>query len=184
MKITPTKFKGVLIIEPEIFEDNRGYFKETFNKEIFKINKLPYNFVQDNQSISLAGVIRGIHYQKGKDAQGKLISVTCGSVKDVIVDLNPKSKTFGEHISIFLSADNNTFIYIPPGYGHGFLALEDHTIFNYKVTKKYNPDSEGGIIWNDSDLNIDWELDELKHTCTIISKKDSKLSTFKEYANK
>lgn len=183
MKITKTIFKGVIIIEPEIYKDNRGAFKEVFNKQEFKKHQLPYLFVQDNQSISRKGVIRGIHYQKGKFAQGKLVTVNRGAVNDIIVDLNKKSKMFGKYIMIKLTEDNNKLIYIPPGYGHGFISLIDNTLFSYKVTKQYNPKAEGGIVWNDPNINIDWGLKYLNIEQPIISHKDLKLQTLLQYKN-
>ena len=173
MKVTETKLKGCFIIEPAIFEDDRGYFYESFN--IKKLNEAigkNINFVQDNQSYSYRGVIRAIHYQTGEFAQAKLVRVLSGRVLDVAVDLRKNSPTFGQHVTQELSAENKIQLFIPRGFGHGFSVLSDTAEFFYKCDNFYNKDSEGGIIYNDPGLSIDWQLavDEIK-----VSKKDLEL---------
>jgi dTDP-4-dehydrorhamnose 3,5-epimerase len=173
MIVKETKLEGCYILQPQIFEDKRGYFIENYNKNQFqKATGLDIDFVQHNESQSSRGVLRGLHYQRGRHAQAKLVNVTVGKVLDVVVDIRPKSPTFGEHFSLILSSENKTQLYIPRGFAHGFLTLEDHTIFNYKCDNYYNKASEGGIIYNDSSLNIDWQLPESDF---IISEKDLRL---------
>lgn len=168
-----TKLKGCFIIEPQVFEDKRGYFVENYNQKSFKkALGLDVNFVQDNESKSSKGVLRGLHYQTGEFAQAKLVRVIKGSVLDVVVDLRPKSPTFGEHLSIELSEQNKTQFFVPRGFAHGFLVLEDNTIFSYKCDNFYNKQSEGGIIFNDEKLAIDWKLSAQE---LIISDKDKEL---------
>lgn len=170
MKITPTEFRGLYVLSPTIFKDNRGYFMESFNILDFNSQiKLPSNFVQDNESQSKKMVLRGMHYQKGDFAQSKLVRVITGSVLDVVVDIRPKSKTFGKHFSIVLDNIEKKQLFIPKGFAHGFLTLSDNTIFSYKCDNFYNKNVEGGINPFDTDLNIDWgfKQDEL-----ILSDKD------------
>ena len=178
MLVTETKLKGCFILQPTIFKDKRGYFIESFNKETFnRTLKLDVNFVQDNESQSSKGVLRGLHYQTGIHAQAKLVRVVKGRVLDVVVDMRKDSKTFGDHFSIELNAENKTQLYVPRGFAHGFIVLEDETIFSYKCDNVYNKASEGGIIYNDLDLNINWELPE---SSFIISEKDATLPKFKD----
>lgn len=167
MKFTPTAFDGLLIIQPSVYGDNRGYFFESYNAEIFKAHGLQLNFVQDNQSMSHKGALRGLHFQAPPFAQGKLVRVVRGAVKDVVVDIRKNSKTYGQHYSLILSEQNNTMIWIPEGFAHGFATLEDNTLFSYKCTGVYDKKSEGGIYWNDSDVAIDWGI-----TDPILSDKD------------
>lgn len=170
MKVTETKLKGCFILEPNIFNDERGYFFESFNSNIFnKTIGQKINFVQDNQSYSFKGVIRAIHYQIGEHAQAKLVRVLSGKVLDVAVDLRQDSPTFGQHVAIELSSENKKQLFIPRGFGHGFSVLSETAEFFYKCDNFYNKDSEGGIIYNDPDLNIDWQLpvDDIK-----VSQKD------------
>lgn len=177
MKITETKLKGCLILQPEIFKDNRGSFFEVFKKkELEQFLGESIDFVQENKSISKKGVLRGLHFQIGEAAQAKLVSVQKGEVVDVIVDIRPDSKTFGEYIKVNLSDKNYTSIFIPRDMAHGFLAMTEGTVFTYKCDNYYNPKMESGIIYNDSDLGIDWEfpLSEL-----IISDKDRMLPALK-----
>ena len=178
MNITETKLKGCFLIEPKLFTDQRGVFFEVFRKDELE-NKLGYeiNLVQENQSISRKGVLRGLHFQKGNAAQAKFVTVTKGEVLDVVVDLRYGSQTYGEHFKIRLSDQNRNCLFIPRGMAHGFLALSDHTAFSYKCDNYYNPTEEGGIVFHDTDLNIDWELpiSEL-----LLSEKDLNLPTFKE----
>ena len=178
MLIQETKLKGCYILHPKLFEDKRGYFIESFNETAFKEQiKQNVSFVQDNESKSAKGVLRGLHYQKGKHAQAKLVRVVSGSVIDVVVDLRLNSDTFGQHVSILLSGDNKMQLFVPRGFAHGFLALEENTIFSYKCDNYYNKASERGIIYNDKDLNIDWQI-PLENI--IISEKDRELPSFKE----
>ena len=177
MKITETKLKGCLILEPQIYEDNRGVFYEVFKKkELESFLGYEVDFVQENSSISKKGVLRGLHFQTGDSAQAKLVSVQKGEVVDVIVDVRSDSASYGQHIKINLSETNKKSIFIPKGMAHGFLALTDQVVFNYLCDDYYNPKEESGIIYNDPDLAIDWNypLSEL-----IVSEKDLLLPTFK-----
>ena len=181
MRVKETKLKGCFIIEPKLFEDDRGFFFESFNKGAFEeqIGK-KVNFVQDNQSKSSKGVLRGLHFQTGKFAQAKLISVIKGKVLDVCVDIRKDSPTFGKYFSIILDAIQHKQLYIPKGFAHGFLVLEDDTIFSYKCDNYYHKASESGILFNDENLNINWGLpiNEL-----ILSEKDKKLPTLEKLLN-
>ncbi len=178
MLATETKLKGCYILQPTIFKDKRGYFIESFNIDTFnKTLNLDVNFLQDNESQSSKGVLRGLHYQIGEHAQAKLVRVVTGRVLDVVVDVRKDSKTFGAHFSIELNEENKTQLYVPVGFAHGFIVLEDNTIFSYKCDKFYNKASEAGIIYNDQDLNINWELAEKEF---IISEKDKVLPKFKD----
>ncbi|MBP0903722.1 dTDP-4-dehydrorhamnose 3,5-epimerase [Mariniflexile gromovii] len=173
-----TKLKGCFIIEPKVFSDNRGYFMESYNKEIFDSGiGEPVNFVQDNQSFSSRGVIRGLHYQIGNHAQAKLVRVLSGRVLDVAVDLRKGSPSFGEYVAVELSGQNKKQLYIPRGFAHGFAVLSETAEFFYKCDNYYNKESEGGILYNDSTLNINWELPLSEH---LISEKDSVLPKFKD----
>lgn len=170
MNFIPTKLEGCIVIEPKIFNDERGCFLESYNENTFQkgIGK-QIHFVQDNQSYSTKGVLRGLHYQTGEHAQAKLVRVLQGEVLDVVVDLRPGSKTYGEYVSVLLSAENQKQLFIPRGFAHGFLVVSDTATFFYKCDNFYNKESEGGIIYNDGSLNIDWKfpIEEL-----IISDKD------------
>lgn len=179
MIVTETFLKGCFTIKPNVFEDKRGSFFEAFNHKKFeeKIGS-KVNFVQDNQSISQKGVLRGLHMQKGKFSQSKLVRVIKGKVLDVAVDIRANSSTFGEIFSIILSGDNNKQLFVPKGFLHGFSVLEEHTIVAYKCDNYYHKEAECGVIYNDEDLNIDWMLDEKE---IIVSEKDRKLKTFKEF---
>ena len=171
MKVTETFIKGCFVIEPAVFSDERGSFFESFNQKTFEEKTgLKINFVQDNQSISQKGVLRGLHLQKGEFAQAKLVRVIKGKVLDVAVDVRKDSPTYGKHFSIELSGENNKQLFVPRGFLHGFATLEDNTIFAYKCDNYYDKDSEVGVIYNDKDLNIDWKLrsDEV-----MLSQKDS-----------
>ncbi|MFP4844578.1 dTDP-4-dehydrorhamnose 3,5-epimerase [Winogradskyella sp. PE311] len=177
MTVQETKLEGCFIIQPQIFEDKRGYFLESFNsKEFYKVTGIKVDFLQDNESQSSKGVLRGLHYQKGKYAQAKLVRVIKGKVLDVVVDLRQNSKTFGQYVSIELSEENKIQVFVPRGFAHGFLVLEDHSIFSYKCDNYYNKDAESGIIFNDRDLNIDWYYPKED---LIISDKDLILPTLK-----
>jgi len=174
MKIIETELSGVLILEPRVFKDDRGSFCETFNERNFEENVLNgLKFVQDNQSISSKNVLRGLHFQNPPYAQGKLVRVIVGSVLDVAVDIRKDSPTYGKHVKVELTADNNRQFWIPPGFAHGFLALEDDTIFSYKCTNYYSPESEGSIKWSDPDLKIDWSIN-----APIVSEKDQEAEDF------
>ena len=179
MKIVNTELEGCFVIEPKVFDDGRGSFFESFNQLNFeKLTGLKTQFVQDNQSTSQKGVLRGLHLQRGKFAQTKLVRVIKGKVLDVVVDVRKNSKTFGEHFSIELSEENNKQLYVPRGFLHGFSVLEDNTIFAYKCDNYYNKLSEDGVLYNDKDLNINWKLDKEE---IILSEKDNFLKTFKEF---
>jgi dTDP-4-dehydrorhamnose 3,5-epimerase len=175
MEIKKTGIEGLIEIVPKIFHDSRGYFLETFNAKILSEAGITLDFVQDNQSYSKKGVLRGLHFQKPPYEQGKLVRVVTGKVLDVAVDLRKGSSTFGKHYSCILDSEINNMLYVPPGFAHGFSALED-ALFLYKCTHCYNKESESGIIWNDVDLNIDWMVEN-----PIVSEKDQMLSTFDSY---
>lgn len=176
--VTETQLKGCFIVQPKVFFDERGLFFESFQKEIFeKAFDQTLNFVQDNQSISKKGVLRGLHFQEGQHAQAKLVQVIKGAVLDVIVDLRRESPSFGEHITIELSDVNKKLIFIPKGMAHGFVVLSEEAIFSYKCDSYYHQPSEKGIIYNDVTLNIDWQYPSEK---VILSEKDAQLPTFKE----
>ena len=178
MKITKTNLEGCFVTEPTIFKDDRGLFYESYQKDEFDANiGEKISFVQDNVSVSKKGVLRGLHYQKGIHAQAKLIQVLKGEALDVVVDLRKGSKTFGKHFKIKISSTNRKSIFIPKGMAHGFLALTEEVIFTYKCDNYYNYMAEGGIVYNDIDLGIDWEY-PMEHI--ILSKKDNNLPTFKE----
>ncbi len=176
MEITKCHIQGLLTIEPTVFGDNRGYFFESFNKDKFDAEVPNISFVQDNQSMSHKGVLRGLHFQIPPFEQGKLVRVIQGSVLDVAVDIRKGSPTYGQHKSILLSGENNLQFWIPPGFAHGFLTLEDNTIFSYKCTGPYSKESERSILWNDKDLNIDWNI-----SSPIVSEKDQIAETFKQF---
>lgn len=178
MNVTETKLKGCFIIEPRVFNDDRGYFFESYNKAAFnKDLSMNVNFVQDNESFSTKGVLRGLHFQKGEFAQAKLVRVTQGEVLDVAVDLRPDSETFLQVETVLLSSENKKQLFVPRGFAHGFIVLSDTVVFNYKCDNVYNKESEGGIIYNDPTLNIDWMLDPSEF---IVSDKDTILPTIKE----
>lgn len=156
MKILATPFEGLYVIEPQVWGDARGHFFESYSEAAFKAAGLPTDFVQDNQSLSAKGILRGLHFQAPPFAQGKLVRVITGAVLDVVVDIRKSSATYGQHYKIELSADNKKMLWVPPGFAHGFVTLEDQTIFVYKVTGLYHKESEGGLLWNDPQLGIDW----------------------------
>ena len=172
-----TEIEGMFIIEPTRFGDERGYFMETYHAGEFKAAGIDVDFVQDNQSKSVKGVLRGLHFQT-KNPQGKLVRVISGEVFDVGVDLRKGSPTFGKWVGAVLSAENGRQLYIPEGFAHGFAVLSDSAEFVYKCTRLYDPTGEGGIIWNDADIAVDWPIDRDK---VILSEKDKKQQTFKEY---
>ena len=173
-----TPIAGLMVIEPKVWKDNRGYFFESFNKKTFHDAGITQEFVQDNQSYSQRGTLRGLHGQADPFAQGKLVRVIQGKVIDIAVDIRKDSATYGKYVSAELSAENFRMFWVPPGFLHGFVTLEDNTIFAYKVSNLYDKASEIGVMWNDPDLNIDWQLplDEV-----ILSEKDTVLPQFKEF---
>lgn len=177
MKIIKTEIENLLIIKPKVFGDERGYFFESYSLAKFVDAGLDYNFIQDNQSKSSYGTIRGLHFQKGDFAQAKLVRVLEGSVIDVVVDLRKDSKTYGKHFAIELSAQNNLQLIIPRGFAHGFSVISKTAIFAYKCDNIYNKDSEGGIAFDDQDLCIDWQIDISN---AIVSEKDKNLPKLKE----
>jgi dTDP-4-dehydrorhamnose 3,5-epimerase len=176
MEIRELELKGVYLIKPNVFEDDRGHFFESFNQSVFKENGLDLNFVQDNQSLSQKGVLRGLHFQKPPYAQGKLIRVIKGRVLDVAVDIRKNSPTYGESIALELSEENKLMFYIPEGFAHGFLTLEDNTIFSYKCTNFFNKASEGSLLWSDVDLNINWG-----NVRPLLSEKDKNAPVFSSF---
>lgn len=178
-KFIETEIKDVYIIEPQVFGDNRGYFMETYNYNDFAAAGLDMKFVQDNQSCSKRGVLRGLHFQKNHP-QGKLVRVIKGKVFDVAVDLRKNSETFGKWTGVILTDENKRQFYIPEGFAHGFLVLSDTAEFVYKCTDFYHPEDDGGIIWNDKDIAVDWPIESDMEI--LLSKKDKKQQTFKAYS--
>jgi dTDP-4-dehydrorhamnose 3,5-epimerase len=179
MRIIETGLEGVYIIEPRVFKDARGYFYESWNQKAFEEAGLDYTWVQDNQSKSVYGTVRGIHYQKGDDAQTKLVRALQGRVLDVAVDLRKGSPTYGKHIAVELSEDNHRQLLIPRGFGHGFSVLSDSAVFAYKCDNGYAPKSEGSVRFNDEDLSIDWQIEKDR---ALLSDKDTKAPSFAEYS--
>lgn len=176
MKVIETELPGVVIIEPKVFGDHRGFFLETFSAERYREEAgIQLSFVQDNLSRSQKGVLRGLHFQKTKP-QGKLVSVTRGAVYDVAVDINPSSATFGQYVGVELSEDNHRQLYVPPGYAHGFCVLSDVADFSYKCTDYYHPEDEGGIAWDCPKVAIDWPIAEPQ-----LSDKDKAYPGLEEY---
>lgn len=174
MNVIKTEIEGVVIIEPKIFGDERGYFFESFSQREFEEKVCKTVFVQDNESKSGYGVLRGLHFQKPPYAQSKLVRVVKGRVLDVAVDIRENSPTFGKHISVELSGENKRQFFIPRGFAHGFVVLSEEAVFQYKCDNYYAPDYEDGILWNDPALNIDWQIPEED---VILSEKDSRLGT-------
>lgn len=170
----PTKLPGVVIIQPQVFGDSRGYFMETYKKEQYAAAGINKEFVQDNESSSTKGVLRGLHFQK-EHTQGKLVRVTEGEVFDVAVDVRPGSSTFGQWVGVTLDAEKKNMFYIPEGFAHGFLVLSDHASFVYKCTDIYDPTSEGGIPWNDPTIAVDWPKLDVEYK---TSEKDEKHPSF------
>ena len=176
MQINLTPISDLLIVQPTVFEDSRGYFYESYNKTMFEKNGISVDFVQDNQSLSQAGVLRGLHFQNPPFAQGKLVRVIKGSILDVAVDLRKSSPTYGKHYDIELSEQNKTMLWIPAGFAHGFLTLENETIFSYKCSNYYNKASENTIMWDDKDIGIEWGIKEPN-----LSEKDKSGINFKDF---
>ena len=179
MEIIKTPLEGLLVINPRVFGDDRGYFFESWSKQSFAKVGLDLDFVQDNQSLSSKGVLRGLHFQNPPYSQGKLVRVIKGAVLDVSVDIRKDSPTYGQHFSRELSEENKTIVWIPPGFAHGFVTLEDNTIFSYKCTGVYNKESEEALLWNDKDLNINWEINN-----PLVSEKDLVAGNFKDFESK
>ena len=182
MNITKTPINDLLLIEPKVWKDNRGYFYESFSTKAFAAAGVDVNFVQDNQSFSQRGTLRGLHAQKAPSAQGKLVRVIQGSVLDVAVDVRKDSATYGQHYSVELSGENHKQLWVPPGFLHGFLTLEDNTIFTYKVSNYYDKDAEVGVIYNDADLGIKWS-DTIDPADFLLSEKDLVLPAFKDFVS-
>ncbi len=180
MNLIKTKLDGLVVLKPTVFKDNRGYFMESYNQK--NINKLlgNVNFIQDNESESSRGVLRGLHFQKPPYTQAKLVRCLKGGVLDVALDLRKDSKTYGIFETISLTEENKKQLFIPKGFAHGFIVLSKSAILSYKVDNYYNPESESGIIWNDPDLNIDWKINKNE---IIVSEKDKNLPTFNEIIN-
>lgn len=177
LRLEQTGIEGLLIIEPTVYGDARGSFMETYRYEEYFNIGVTKRFVQDNQSVSKKGVLRGLHFQKNHP-QGKLVRVIKGTAYDVAVDLRKNSSTYGKWFGVYLSGDNHKQFYIPEGFAHGFLSLSDEVIFVYKCTDYYRPDDEGGVVWNDPDLAIDWPIHEVNEV--IVSEKDKLLPKFRE----
>ena len=180
MEIIKTNIEGVVIIEPRIFKDDRGYFFESFSQREFEEKVCKTTFVQDNESKSSYGVLRGLHFQKPPFAQSKLVRVIKGAVLDVAVDIRKGSLTFGQYVSVELTGENHRQFFIPRGFTHGFSVLSEEVIFQYKCDNFYSPQSEGAIAWNDPDLNIDWRIPAEK---VVLSEKDSKHPRLKDWQN-
>ena len=178
MKITETNIEGLVIIEPKVFGDSRGYFMETFQKNTFNSSVTETEFIQDNESKSSKGVLRGLHFQLPPYQQAKLVRVIEGEVLDVAVDLRKDSKTYGKHYSILLSGENKKQFFVPRGFAHGFVVLSETAIFSYKVDNIYAPTHDFGIMWNDETLNIDWKI---ATEMINLSEKDKNLSSFKDF---
>lgn len=176
MDFITTSINGLYVIQPKVFSDERGYFFESYNEQDFKNAGLNLHFAQDNQSLSQKNVLRGLHFQAPPHAQGKLVRVIKGSVLDVAVDIRKSSESYGAYYKIILSEENKTMFYLPEGFAHGFLTLEDNTIFSYKCTALYNKSSEQTIKWNDKNLNIDWETEN-----PVLSEKDKNGTTFERF---
>ncbi len=179
MEVVQTGLEGLLILQPRVFEDPRGYFFESYNKELLASKGLIKDFVQDNESFSQKGVLRGLHFQRPPHAQAKLVRVIKGAVQDVAVDIRKGSATFGKYYSIILTEKNKTAFYIPEGFAHGFLTLEDNTIFQYKCSNFYHKASEDGLLWNDPDIGIKWELS----IEPLLSDKDKIANKFSDYSS-
>ncbi len=177
MNIIETEIQGVCIIEPKVFGDSRGYFFESFSKKEFESKVGPVEFVQDNESKSCYGVVRGLHFQKPPHAQAKLVRVVKGKVLDVAVDLRKDSPTYGRHVAVELSEDNHRQVFIPKGFAHGFSVLSEEAVFQYKCDDYYAPETEGAVAWNDPELNIDWRIPA---DMMILSEKDKRHPELKD----
>lgn len=175
MQVITTPIPDLFVVQPKVFEDPRGYFFESYNRTNFTQHNIDVEFVQDNQSLSQKGVLRGLHFQAPPYAQGKLVRVITGGVLDVAVDIRKNSASYGKYFSIVLDEKNKTMLWIPPGFAHGFLTLADNTIFSYKCTNGYNKESEGAVLWNDPAIGIDWGI-----TSPQLSEKDKEAKLFKD----
>ncbi len=175
MQIQKTEFEGLWVIKPKVYEDKRGYFMESYNHQLW-YKTLRTEFIQDNESMSGKGVLRGLHFQKPPYAQDKLVRVIRGSVLDVVVDLRKDKPTYGKHFKIVLSEQNKAQLFIPKGFAHGFLCLEEHTVFAYKCSQYYHAKSEGNLLWNDPDIGISWNIKK-----PIVSEKDENAPLFKDF---
>ena len=181
IKVTSCGMEGLYVIEPTVFYDERGYFVETYNQKDFEEAGLTMVFVQDNQSMSVKGVLRGLHYQK-QYPQGKLVRVVKGAVFDVAVDLREGSETFGKWFGVMLSAENKKQFFVPKGFAHGFVVLSDYAEFCYKVTDFYHPNDEGGLLWKDPEIGVEWPMPEgMTEADLIMSEKDTKWGGIREY---
>lgn len=180
MEIIKTDIEGVVIIEPRVFRDARGYFFESFSAREFSEKVAPVTFVQDNESYSSYGVIRGLHFQKPPYTQAKLVRVIKGAVLDIVVDIRKGSPTYGQHVAVELTGENHRQLFIPHGFAHGFSVLSEEVLFQYKCDNYYAPQSEGGILWNDPSLGIDWRIPVEK---AILSEKDFKHPLLKDYVS-
>ena len=178
MNFTKTEIPEVIIIEPKVFGDNRGYFLESYNQKEFESNIGTVNFIQDNESKSVKGVLRGLHFQSPPFAQAKLVRCIEGKVLDVAVDIKEGSPTYGKHVAVELSSDNKRQLFVHRGFAHGFVVLSDEAIFSYKVDNYYSPNHDSGIKWDDSDLNINWNIDV---SDVNLSEKDKDLIAFKDF---
>lgn len=176
MDVSTTNIEGLLVIQPKVFGDERGYFFESFRDDVLNNHGVSSKFIQDNQSKSNKGILRGLHFQKAPHAQGKLVRVVKGAILDIALDIRTNSPTYGHHFSIELNEVNKTIFYIPPGFAHGFLTLEDNTLFSYKCTNYYNLESEGSVLWNSASLNIDWGIEN-----PILSEKDKTAPNFMDF---
>lgn len=177
MKSEITNLEGVIVLSPSVYEDERGYFFESFNlKKFQKATNSNFTFVQDNQSKSRKGVLRGLHFQIPPHAQGKLVTVTQGAIIDVAVDIRRGSPTYKKYVSVELNAENKKMLWIPPGFAHGFISLEENTILNYKCTDYYHPECEKSLLWDDPDFQIDWTIEN-----PILSKKDALAQPFVDF---
>ena len=178
MIIEKTFIEGLLVIKPKVFEDARGYFFESFNEKLLREAGLDTRFVQDNQSLSQKNVLRGLHFQAPPHAQGKLVRVIKGAVLDVVVDIRRQSPTYGKNLTIELNEQNKTMLWVPEGFAHGFLTLENETIFYYKCNNYYNKESEGCVMWNDSDLDIAWNA-----SSPVLSEKDKAGTPLRDFVS-
>ena len=179
MQIIPTNLNGLFVIQPNVFEDARGYFFESYNQVLFRTDGIVDEFVQNNESLSQKGVLRGLHFQNPPHAQAKLVRVITGAVLDVVVDIRKESLTYGKHFLEELSAKNKKMMYVPAGFAHGFLVLEEHTIFSYKCSGAYNKAAEEGILWCDEEVGINWGIKN-----PILSEKDKIAQRFKDFESK
>lgn len=181
IKVTNTKLQGIKIIEPQVFGDNRGWFMEGYQYDTYRKAGITCSFIQDNFAYSKKNVLRGLHFQK-KHAQDKLISVLCGRIFDVVVDIRKDSATFGQWFGIELSAENKKQLFVPKGFAHGYVVLSEEAEIFYKCSDIYYPEAESGILWSDTELNIDWKIEEKENL--ILSEKDKKWQTWKEFSGR